>query len=273
MIQKINYFLTGVFDAILYPFSFLPEFWGILFLSILMGFVVLFLYKYCSSPTGIKKAKNQIKADILAIRLYKDLGGVIATSFLKSLWHTVKYFGLNFVPILLILPILFPAFVQMDIRYGMNPYQVGDDFMIKAKFNGDITNMDIQLQENEFMKPKMNPVFVKALNEVNWKLKITKTGKTTVKIKANNETYEKEVYIGTTRDALTNRKMRNSEWAHFLYPSEKPLPNSGKIDCITIEYPPKYIQALGITWAWWVLNLILIVIVVLALKNRFGIEF
>lgn len=273
MIQKINYFLTHVFDIILYPFSFIAEFWGIFFLSIIMAFVVLVIYKHVSSPTRIRKAKNQIKADILAIRLYKDLGSVIAASFFKSLWHTTKYFTLNFIPLLLIIPILFPAFVQMDIRYGLKPFPVGDDIMIKAKFNDDLRDLDIELLDNEYLSPKMKPVFVKALNEVNWKYTASKPGKTVIRIKAGNEIYEKSIIIGSSREAFSNRKMRQSQWSHFLYPVEDILTENGKIDYIKITYPGKSIHFAGFSGQWWVFNLILMLIIVLAFKNRFGIEF
>src|SRR5512136_868508 len=102
MIQKINYIITLVFDLVLYPFGFINPFWGVLFLSILMSFVVLMVYKKISSPKTIKATKEKIKANILAIRIYKDFWKVILSSFFKSMFYTVKYFSLNMVPLLVI---------------------------------------------------------------------------------------------------------------------------------------------------------------------------
>jgi len=273
MIQKINYFITRVFDIILYPFSFIHEFWGILFLSIIMSFIVLWIYKWVSSPGAIKATKNKIKANILAIRLYKDLGKVIIGSFFKSLFYTLKYFILNFGPVLIIIPILFPAFVQMDIRYGLQPFKVGDDLAVKASFASDIAGLDVELLENEHYKLKMNPVFIKVLKEINWKLEVLKAGTTKIKIKVGDKILEKQLIIGESRAAISNKKMRQSSWAHFIYPAEKLLPGEGKVADIYIQYPGHSVSFAGISTHWLIFNLILVVIIVLAFKNRFGVEF
>jgi hypothetical protein len=282
MIQTINYFITRIFDIILYPFSFINEFWGILFLSILMSFVVLWIYKWVSSPHLIRKAKDQIKANILAIRLYKDSGKVIGLSFLKSLLYTFKYFGLNFIPILVIVPVLFPAFMQMDIRYGMRPYKVGEEIVVKAVLSQSPFDLNIEMLDSEYFKPKMNPVFINAykdedrntpIKEANWKLEATREGTTKIKIKTKDKTFEKQLVVGDSRHALSNKKMVKSNLEHFLYPSEKLLDSNNELKYIYIHYPGKEISFAGITTYWWVFNLILVVIVVLALKNRFGIEF
>ena len=282
MIQTINYFITRIFDIILYPFSFISEFWGILFLSILMSYVVLWIYKWVSSPRLVREAKDQIKANILAIRLYKDSGRVIGVSFLKSLLYTFKYFGLNFMPLLVIIPILFPAFVQMDVRYGLKPFEVGDEVVVKAVFSQNPFDMDIELQENENFKHKMKPVFINAykdadrkepIKQANWKMEATKEGITKIKIKVQDKVYEKDLNIGKSRHALSNKKMKESNIEHFIYPVEGLLDGSNELNYIYISYPGKEITFAGIATYWWVWNLLLVVIIVLALKNRFGIEF
>jgi hypothetical protein len=238
-----------------------------------MSFVVLYIYKWVSSPKAIKATKDQIKAHILAIRIYKDLWKVIVSSFFKSLYYTFKYFVLNFGPVLLILPVLFPAFVQMDIRYGMQPFKVGDELAVKAKLNPGLDGKEISLVEDGHYKAAMKPVFIKALDEVNWKLEVLKPGASAIKIKVGDTVYEKRLLIGESLAAVSNRKLKQSRADHFIYPAEKLLPEKGEVEHIYISYPGREITFAGITMHWLVLNLILVVIVVLALKNRFGVEF
>jgi hypothetical protein len=286
MIHTINNLLTGIFDIILYPFSFISPFWGILFLSIVMAFVVLYIYKWISSPRAVKSAKDKIKADILAIRIYKDLWKVILGSFFKSLGHTFQYFGLNLLPLLIIIPILFPVFVQMDIRYGMKPFQVGDEFIIKAAFSGDPNELEVELLASDNFTPRMKPVFINAyrvyeesgekkypIKEVNWKVEATRAGTAKIRIKAGDKVYEKQLVIGDFPGALSNKKMNQSSLEHFIYPAEELLPNPGELVNIYIQYPGGEVTFAGLTTHWLVFNIILVVIIVLALKNRFDIEF
>lgn len=282
MIQKINYFITFVFDVILYPFKFINPFWGILFLSVLMSFVVLIIYKRFSSPGTIKNTKEKIKANILAIRIYKDFWRVILSSFGKSMFYTAKYFSLNLVPLLIIIPILFPVFVQMEVRFGVRPFKVGEEMIIKARVSQDPQGMDVKLIENGNFKLKMNPVFINGfkdekksepLREIDWKVNATRDGMSNIQVKINNKIYEKSIAIGNYSGALSNKKYKESSWGHFIYPSEGLFAEPGVIDDVYIEYPSAKISFAGLRLKWWIINFILVIIIVLALHKRFGIEF
>jgi hypothetical protein len=266
----------------LYPFSFINDFWGILFLSLLTSLIALIVYKYLSSPTKIKRAKDKIKANILAIRLYKDLWKVIAGSFLKSLFYTMKYFALNIGVIIIILPVLLPLFVQMDVRYGMRPFQVGEEIIIKAAFSQDPNELNIQLLESENFKPKMNPVFINAfkdeekskpLREVNWKVEATGEGAAKIRIKVNGKVFEKTLLVGEHKKTLSAKKLAASSIEHFIYPVEDLFPENSELKYIYINYPGKDISFLGMEIHWLIYYLLLVLILVLALRKRFGVEF
>jgi hypothetical protein len=140
-------------------------------------------------------------------------------------------------------------------------------------------DLDVKLQESENFKPKMNPVFINAykdldrkkpIKEANWKMEATQEGTTKIKIKVQDKIFEKNLIIGASRRALSNKKMEESNLEHFIYPAEKLLDGSNELKYIYIRYPGKNISFAGISTHWLVFNLILVVIVVLALKNRFG---
>lgn len=273
MAQKINYALTRGCSLLLWPFQKLPPFWGILFLSLLTSLFVLAVYRAVSNPAQVTNTKNQIKAHILAIRLYRDSWKIIVVSFFKSLYYTGKYFALNLRPLLLALPLLFVLFVQMDIRYGMRPFRVGEDIVVKAGFSRDIRALDIALQANRHVEPRMAPVFISALREVNWKLRAVENGSVTVAITVDGATVRKNLLIGAGLPALSNQKIAASGWAHFIYPVEKLLAPSAALQTISLRYPPRRIGFLGLHGHWLYFYLAWTMIIALALKKRFGVEF
>jgi hypothetical protein len=273
MAQKINYFLTRALDLLLAPLAKVSPFWGIFFLSLLTSLFVLVVYRAVSSPKKVRDTKNRIKAHILAIRLYRDFWKTIVASFFKSLYYTGKYFVLNLGPLLLVLPLMFLLFVQMDIRYGMRPFQVREDIVVKARFSGDINNLAPELMPGAIFRPAMNPVFVPALREVDWKLKATSDGSGAIAIRIGGATVGKNLVIGGGLSALSNRKMAASSLAHFIYPAEKLLEPQTPLKSISIEYPARSISFLGFRTHWLVWYLVLTMIIALALKNKFGVEF
>lgn len=273
MIQTINYAITKMFDVILYPFSFINDFWGILFLSIVSSVVVLVIYKYASSPRLIRRAKNQVKSSILSIRLYKDFWRVILASFAKSLAYTLKYFVLNVGPILFIIPILMPVFAQMDVRYGMQPFEEGKILVVKAKFNRSVEDLDVQLLANRHVEPVMNPVFIKALNEVNWKLRVVNGGTTALEIKVGDRVVQKALFAGDYRGTISNKKFSRSQLDHFIYPVESLFPEDSHLEHIYVRHPGKLVSFLGTRIHWIIHYLVLVLIIVLTLRKRFNVEF
>ena len=273
MAQKINYLLTRGCDLLLLPFAKLPPFWGILFLSLLTSLFVLAVYRAISSPRRVKDTKNQIKANILAIRLYRDFWRTIVGSFFKSMFYTGKYFVLNLFPLLVVLPLMFLLFVQMDIRYGMRPFRPGESVTVKARFAGAINETEAVIAPDPGYKAAMNPVYIDALREVDWKLQAVQKGKTDIVVTVDGVTFRKDLVIGGGLPALSNKKMAASSLEHFIYPAEKLLAPRAPLRSISIQYPARGISFLGFETHWLVWYLALTMIIALALKNRFGVEF
>jgi len=273
MAQKVNYFLTRGCDLLLAPLAKLPPFWGILFLSLLTSLFVLVVYRAVSSPKKVRDTKNQIKANILAIRLYRDFWKTIVGSFFKSLYYTGKYFALNLGPLLLVLPLMFLLFVQMDIRYGMRPFRPGESIMVKARFNGAIGAVNATIGPSPRFRAVMNPVYIDSLREIDWKLKAGSEGRGVIAVTVDGTAVAKDLVVGYGLAALSNKKMAAPSLEHFIYPAEKLLAPPTSLRSIAIQYPARSISFLGFRTHWLVCYLVLTMIIALALKNKFGVEF
>ncbi|MEN8223050.1 MAG: hypothetical protein ABFR36_07300 [Acidobacteriota bacterium] len=282
MIHKINLFLTKVFNVILAPFNGVNDFWPVLLLSLILSFIILYILKYISFPKKIVESKEKIKAHIFAIRIYKDFWKVIVSSFFKSLFHTFRYFVFNLAPFLIIIPLLLPVFSQMEVRYGMRPYNPGETFIIKADLDKGYSKSEVSLEKNELVKPKMRPVFInawldeektKSISVVNWKLEAVKEGKAELGIRIGNRVFNKSILVGKSGDPLSNRKYMDSNFNHFFYPVEELIENNDVLRSVKISYPGKLVDFLGIKMHWILWNLIIVLIVILAFRKRFGVEF
>ncbi|MEN8153583.1 MAG: hypothetical protein ABFR75_06135 [Acidobacteriota bacterium] len=282
MIHKINFFLTKVFNLLLKPFNNLNDFWPVLFLSIVLSFIILFILKYISFPKKIVESKDKIKASIFAIRIYKDFWKVILSSFFKSLFYTFKYFVFNLAPFLIIIPLLLPVFSQMEMRYGIRPYKVGEEIILKAKFSNSIKDANINLEKSENFKPKMNPVFIDAfldedktrpLREINWKLEALKEGISRIDIVVNDKKYSKRLVTGDFKEPLSGRKYDRSSINHFFYPSETLLGANDMLRSVTIDYPGKLVNFLGLKMHWIIWNIIIVIVLIMGFRKRFGVEF
>jgi hypothetical protein len=170
----------------------------------------------------------------------------------------------------------------MDVRYGMRPFRVGEEIIIKAAFNRDPNSMAVGLLDSKHLKPKMNPVFINAFKdeekkkpmmEVDWKVEAVETGVTAIRIKVNDKTFGKTLVIGKYKRALSNKKFAASTAEHFIYPVEDLFTGQGELKYVYINYPGKSVSFLGLKTHWLVYYLVLTLIIVLALRKKFGVEF
>ncbi len=272
MFYKISYILTKLYEILTLPVSFLSPFFVVLYWSVLSSFVILIFYKLISSPSSIRKAKDQIKANIFAIRIYSDLPGVFFKSFSGSLYWTFRYFLLNLIPVLFLIIVLLPLFVQLELRYGIEPLKVGDEFIMKVKFN-EISELEfpkIKLLNDKSFKEIVR-VFIPELNEYDLKLRVLKNS-SKIYLDVNGEKVEKTIVIGEKGKLFSPKKLKADNPETLLYPEDKPL-YSSSIEEISIITREGEINFLGIKLHWLIYYLILTIIIVLALKDKFGVEF
>lgn len=273
MIPGIDSAVTRGFDLLLAPFARLHPFWGILVCSLLTSVVALLSYRWFSRPGSIRRCKDQAKASILAIRIYRDSWQVLLTAFFRSLWFTLRYFALNLVPILAVLPLLFLLFVQMDIRYGRRPFLPGEEVVLKVALAGDPVTVKPELLPSASFRSARPPVFATALGEADYRLVAVAPGQATAVVTVQGQRLEKRIVIGGGQPALANDRQAGGGAAHLIDPAEAPFPPGGPVRALRVHYPARTIDLplLPMNWMW--LYLILVFAVALGLKDLFGVEF
>lgn len=164
----------------------------------------------------------------------------------------------------------------------MRPFYPGETFVLKADLEKEYLKSEVSLEKNELVKPKMRPVFInawldeektKSISVVNWKLEAVKEGNSMLGIRIGDRVFYKNILVGKYKDPLSNRKYRDSNFNHFFYPAEKLIESNDILKSIKINYPSKLVDFLGIKMHWILWNLIIVVIVILAFRKRFGVEF
>ena len=60
-----NKIITWIFDILFYPFAGLHPVWGLIFISVITGVLMLLIFKVTSNQAGIRKTKSHIQAYLL----------------------------------------------------------------------------------------------------------------------------------------------------------------------------------------------------------------
>ncbi len=262
--------------------------------SLVIGLVMVVLFGYTSDQKAIGIAKDQLKAHLLAVRLYRDQIPVVMGSYGKILRGTGRYLKLAFMPLLYVIVPITLLMVQIDRYLGQTPLAPNTPFLLTAHLNAqpgrvraaesepnaasshDALNSDalnnVTLQLPPEITATAPPVHIAAENLIVWRLSGSKAGKYGVNILANGQTLEKSVFLGSDLPRISTVRLRGQFWNRLFSSAESALPNNSPIDSISVSYPDRNIDVAGYGMNWIWLFFILSMIAGFIFKELLGIQ-
>jgi len=235
---------------------------------------MVLLFGYTSDQKAIARAKDQLKAHLLAVRLYRDQLHVVMGAYGKVLHGTGRYLRLAFKPLLYVIIPITILIVQLDRSLGLTAIQAKAPFLLTVRTSAAdaVNNISIELP-TEF-ESDAPPVHVSAENEVVWRLVANREGSYEIKIIADGQTATKTVCVSSQLARVSPIRLRDHFWERMFVSGEPALPDRGSVERITVDYPTRSIP-LGIggyemNWIW--LFFILSMIAGFIFKEILGIQ-
>lgn len=246
----------------------------VILLSAAIGLGMILLFGYTSDQKAIAIAKNQLKAHLLAVRLYRDQLHVVMGSYGKVLRGTGRYLRLAFKPLLYVIIPITLLIVWLDRSLGLTPIQANQPFLLTARVNKPDALSAVSIEVPSQITASAPPVHVPAENEVIWRLVAAQDGSYDVKILVGGESAIKTVRVSSALAQVSPERLRGHFWERILLSGESALPADGPIESVTVDYPDRNIP-LGfagcqMNWIW--LFFILSMIAGFIFKELLGIE-
>lgn len=222
----------------------------VVLLSLVIGLLMVVVFRYTSDQTGIRIAKDHLKAHLLAVQLFQDQLPVVMSSYGRILICTGRYLRLAFKPLLfVILPLTF-LIVQLDRYLGMSPLPVGQAFLVTAQTNDATALDDVTLSLPPEMTATAPAVHVPADKEIVWRVVAEKDGTYNVNVSSGGQTVSKLAVVGNTLSRLSPVKVRGHFWERFFSSAEPELSGSGSIQSVALNYPARDIRFAWLEWNW-----------------------
>jgi hypothetical protein len=241
-------------------------------ISLVIGLLMVLVFRYTSDQIAIRVAKDQLKAHLLALRLFQDQIPVVLRSYGRIVLATGHYLRLAFKPLLfVILPLTF-LIVQLDRYLGLMSLEAGHSFLVKARVDNPSTLNEASLQLPEGLATTAPAVCVPAENEITWRVVAAKDGDYVVNIRASDQTFSKRVVVGSGLSRLSPVRLRGKFWERIFLSSEPALPGNSLIEAIELQYPARHIAFAGYEWNWILLFFVLSLAAGFLFKSVLGIE-
>jgi len=270
-----NSILNKFFDLLFLPFRHLDAWFGMVFISVLTGLLMLFIFRLTSNQAGIKNVKDKIKAHLLELRLFKDNLNISLRAQGRILRYNLRYILYSFKPMLVMIIPLILILVQLNFWFGYEPLRPGESAILKVKLEESANPLElpVTLEPPAGLVVETPALRVEEQREIDWRIRAASGGVHDLNLKIGGQSITKSVAVGFgPLDRISPVKVKRGFFDEVLYPGEKPLPSSGPIKSVEISYPPKRMNLFGLRLHWLIAYFALSIIFGFALKKPFKVE-
>lgn len=244
----------------------------VLAISIVIGLFMVIVFRYTSDQKAIGRAKDRLKAHLLAVRLFQDQLPVVMRAYSRILRGAGSYLRLALTPFLIaILPITF-LIVQLDRYFGWTPLHQGETFLVEAKVEEPAAANAIELQLPPELVSSAAPVHIPADKEVVWRVAAQRDGRYDIYLAAAGERDSKQVVVAPGLARVSPVRLRGNFWKRMFTSGEPALAENSPVQSIAISYPPRVINFAWMEWNWIVLFFVVSLIAGFVFKSVLGIQ-
>jgi hypothetical protein len=244
LLVQLIVWLNAAADAlgriVLAPIALAPGWLSATVVSAVTGVLLLLVFKYTSNQRAIKRARDDINANLLALKLFKESTSVSLRAQGRILYGALRLFVLAIVPMLVMAVPVTLLLGQLALWYQFRPLEVGEEAVVTLTLNGSGTDLSaVRLEPNPAGDVLIGPVRVPSKREVCWKIRAREKGTHRLVFAAGQATADKELAISPR--FLRVSKLRPSwQWSDVLMnPAEAPFRPSSQVRSIDISYPDR----------------------------------
>ena len=233
---------AGLFARIvLAPIAWLPGWLSATLVGVVTGVLMLWAFKHTSNQSAILRTRNQIKANLLALSLFKDSMAVSLRAQGRLLLNAGRLLALSLVPMLIMLAPMCLLLGQLAVWYQARALPVGSETVVTAHLvMGDIDYLsEARLETSPAFDLRAGPVHIGGRDMICWRIQAMQPGVHELTLTIDGQSFTKEVSIG--EGFLPVSSVRPAwNWSDArLNPRERPFPNESPVQSIEVAYPPR----------------------------------
>jgi hypothetical protein len=271
--------LANLLGAVaLLPLAWLPGWLSSVLVSIVTGVLLLLAYKYTSNQRAVKRARDDIKAQLLSLSLFKDSVRVSLAAQGRIIWGALRLVALSLVPIAIMTVPVVLFLGQLALWYQARPLRAdetnGEEAVVTPELSeraAASSSSSVELVPADGYEATLGPVRIDRPPAVCWNIRAKKPGYHTLQFRIGDETVEKELAAG---EGVMRVSILRPSWSWgdaLLHPAETPFSPSSAARQIAIQYPDRLAWTSG-TSTWLVFWFAASMISAFCLKGALGVN-
>ena len=248
------------------PVEWLPGWISATIVAAVTGIALLLIFKYTSNQLAIKRVRADIKANMLALKLFKESASVALEAqghiLYGAFWlliYAIVQILVMMVPVLLILG-------QLALWYQARPLRAGEEALVMLRLAGDSDSAlsEVRMQPTGAVSVEAGPVRVRSKGEVWWRVRAQTNGYHHLAFQVGEQSYDKELAVGNGIMRVSMQRPGRQLSDLLMHPSEQPFDRGSPVQCVEITYPSRKSWTSGTDyWViyWFVASMVAALIV------------
>jgi hypothetical protein len=240
LVVWLNALANAVGLVVLAPVGVLPGWLSATLVGAITGVLLLVVFKYTSNQRAIKRVKDDIKANLLALKLFKESAAVAVWAQVNILRSALMLLVLAIVPMLVMIVPVTLILGQLSLWYQARPLKENEDALVTLTLAGIQGPLpEVRMEPSDAVAIVAGPVRVPSKHEVCWKIQARQRGHHRLVLAAADESVEKDLVIGDGFERVSALRPDQNLGDVLMYPAEKPFDPDSLIHSIAIDYPSR----------------------------------
>ena len=246
----VNSAANTVCGLVLAPIAMVPGWLSITIISAVLGIPLFIIFKYTSNQRALTRTIDDIKASLLAVRLYRDNIAVTMKSEARLMLCSVKLFVYSLIPVLIMSIPLSLILAQMGLWYQARPLHLGDaPVVVNLKLNNASEHWPaVTLDARPGARVVAGPMRIASRKEICWTIQPVQDGTHLLKFQVGDQQIVKQLAIGTGFMRVSAKRPGTDAADVIMHPLEQPLSAAGPVASISIAYPARHSFICGTDW-------------------------
>jgi len=256
-------------DGLLAPFVVLPDPMGLVFLSVVLGLLLLILFRALTPQRRVRALRDQMAAAVYEMRLFLDSPRLVLRAQARLVRLNLRYLALV-TPALLVAVLTAGLLLwRADAAFGDRPLAVGEPALLRVVLADPPRRDTIRVESSDGVDVLPPLVVLPARREVWTRVRPTRAGLQSLSVRAGSGSVDKRLaafVAGRPPVALVPTSRTRVTDPGWLSSHEPPLPEESGVLRIDVDHPPR-----DRLLPWWLTVLLVSMLAALTLRRPLGV--
>ena len=275
--NTVNAALTWIVGLLLAPFASAPLV-GLLVGSTIAGVAMTYVFGKTSNQKALRLATDRSRAQLLAIKLFKDdlnVSLLCQIDLLKAtglrLWHSLPPILVMGLPLVILL-------TQLAARYEYRPLRTGEQAVVELQLSPDSWTryQNVKLQAPPGIVIETDSLRDPGNHQLTWRIRPETDQPATLRWKLGDETIEKRLAVSDGAQPLqivACRRPGATLGDRLLHPAEPGFHAQSAVLGVTVGYAPRQTPIFGFDAPWWITYLVVSMLASWLVRGRLRVCF